>query len=775
MGTKAVFYNDAMLARLLDHQVNRPKGRGTKPRGLRNLYLKEKDAMAAQPPDTLRPNILICKERKMIMKKYKKTMKRSLTLLLAFALCLSMSQITAFASSNLNPEDTDPIVTDVDSDVNDSTGDGLKITDSVSESVAGETEEVSASTDEMVTDEPESDPDVIIDECPVCHKTGGEHSGTCSQNPANVKCSECGESGGSHTGTCSQNSANVKCSECGESGGNHTGTCSQNPANVKCSECGESGGNHTGTCSQNPANVKCSECGESGGNHIGTCSQNSANKACEECGKVGEHSGTCSKNDINQKPEGPSEPETPVETESATEPETPVIPEETEKPDESDAPYSFNVTVGDGESNKGTITELTKDNVMEAIPEVITGNDGQQYVLDEVTGGNWTWYRPGTSYGVDKFYNQTMNEASSNELPQNLKNGIIQVSYAVDANGDGIADKYQAVIEYKNGNGEIQSQLVKNLGFALSENVVPGYSRGPFYTEQGNASLEAVEPATLEGKEFSNWTVKCGEEVVYTIEEFEESGRRFVVVMDVNGVMCSAPQLLYENVNPLSLIALNLQGGKTYTVEANFKDITTDPTETETDPTETETDPTETETDPTETETDPTETETDPTETETDPTETETDPTETETDPAETETDPVETESNPAETDPVEPETPAPGTTDPVTPNPGPAEPETPATPVVADVPATQANIPAETPVEVAIPDEAVPLTVNTGEMIIADEEVPLAGVPADVIILDDDVPLANVPQTGDISVMWYFIMILSAAGLLIVNRKEVR
>lgn len=97
------------------------------------------------------------------------------------------------------------------------------------------------------------------------------------------------------------------------------------------------------------------------------------------------------------------------------------------------------------------------------------------------------------------------------------------------------------------------------------------------------------------------------------------------------------------------------------------------------------------------------------------------------------------------------------------------------------DVPTPQSDDPGDEipdgPVPLAeIPEEPVPLadiplTVELAE--IPDEDVPLAGL---TDILDEDVPLADVPETGDISILWYALIIVSGsclAALKIMDAKK--
>ena len=51
---------------------------------------------------------------------------------------------------------------------------------------------------------------------------------------------------------------------------------------------------------------------------------------------------------------------------------------------------------------------------------------------------------------------------------------------------------------------------------------------------------------------------------------------------------------------------------------------------------------------------------------------------------------------------------------------------------------------------------------------------MPLANLPEEEVeILDEDVPLAVAPETGDISMVWYAMIGVSAAGLVCLNLRK--
>ena len=39
--------------------------------------------------------------------------------------------------------------------------------------------------------------------------------------------------------------------------------------------------------------------------------------------------------------------------------------------------------------------------------------------------------------------------------------------------------------------------------------------------------------------------------------------------------------------------------------------------------------------------------------------------------------------------------------------------------------------------------------------------------------IIDEDVPLADVPQTGDASLLWVILSMVSGGGAILLNRKK--
>lgn len=80
-------------------------------------------------------------------------------------------------------------------------------------------------------------------------------------------------------------------------------------------------------------------------------------------------------------------------------------------------------------------------------------------------------------------------------------------------------------------------------------------------------------------------------------------------------------------------------------------------------------------------------------------------------------------------------------------------------------------------PPEVEVPDPETPLDERPPEEVeIEDPEIPLDEFPPDEIELDDpDIPLADVPETGDISLMWYAALPVSACGLAAVTLRKKR
>ncbi len=75
---------------------------------------------------------------------------------------------------------------------------------------------------------------------------------------------------------------------------------------------------------------------------------------------------------------------------------------------------------------------------------------------------------------------------------------------------------------------------------------------------------------------------------------------------------------------------------------------------------------------------------------------------------------------------------------------------------------------PTEEP-EIELPEEEVPLAD------LPEEEVPLADLPLEDLA-DEEVPLGDVPVTGDASILWYVLSVLSGggiAGLTVLEKKR--
>lgn len=95
----------------------------------------------------------------------------------------------------------------------------------------------------------------------------------------------------------------------------------------------------------------------------------------------------------------------------------------------------------------------------------------------------------------------------------------------------------------------------------------------------------------------------------------------------------------------------------------------------------------------------------------------------------------------------------------------------TPAPAVIPDEPTPLADIP-----EVPVPQEETPVEAPEETVEIAEEPVPLAEIPDELTEIDSvAVPLADVPQTGDVSLAWYFLAVLSLGGVLILSAMERR
>lgn len=74
--------------------------------------------------------------------------------------------------------------------------------------------------------------------------------------------------------------------------------------------------------------------------------------------------------------------------------------------------------------------------------------------------------------------------------------------------------------------------------------------------------------------------------------------------------------------------------------------------------------------------------------------------------------------------------------------------------------------------------DEDVPLAGIEPELTdLFDEGVPLSGIPEEELVdlFDEDVPLADVPETGDISAVWYVLILLAGSCLAIMTVSDVK
>ena len=97
---------------------------------------------------------------------------------------------------------------------------------------------------------------------------------------------------------------------------------------------------------------------------------------------------------------------------------------------------------------------------------------------------------------------------------------------------------------------------------------------------------------------------------------------------------------------------------------------------------------------------------------------------------------------------------------------------ETPATEIPEEEPPL-VEIPEEEPPLVEMPTEEAPVPVED----LPDEQPPLADIPEEettlIDIPEENVPMVGVPQTGDISLAWYAVAVLSACGLAALTLKK--
>lgn len=128
-----------------------------------------------------------------------------------------------------------------------------------------------------------------------------------------------------------------------------------------------------------------------------------------------------------------------------------------------------------------------------------------------------------------------------------------------------------------------------------------------------------------------------------------------------------------------------------------------------------------------------------------------------------------------------EPENPGPGPGPGPDPDPDPEPTDIPdEEPPLVDIPDEETpttDIPDEEPPLVEIPDEEPPLVDIPDEepplVEIPDEEPPLVDMPPETDIPDVDVPLADVPQTGDYSLVWCAVAVVSVLGLAVLTLKK--
>jgi hypothetical protein len=110
------------------------------------------------------------------------------------------------------------------------------------------------------------------------------------------------------------------------------------------------------------------------------------------------------------------------------------------------------------------------------------------------------------------------------------------------------------------------------------------------------------------------------------------------------------------------------------------------------------------------------------------------------------------------------PNTPNPTPNPTPTPTPTPSTPSNP-TPSNPDSSDSDTSIPDEDPPLAELPDEDPPLAELPDEDVpledLPDEDVPLVDLP------DEDVPLSDIPQTGDNSLLWVLLFVVSGFGLV--------
>ena len=194
---------------------------------------------------------------------------------------------------------------------------------------------------------------------------------------------------------------------------------------------------------------------------------------------------------------------------------------------------SFNLNIG-GTEQKVDFGRLTDESIREVVPATRDEN-GIHYVLDEIKGTH-SWYVPGTGLTVDNFYTQaTKRESTSNYLPKDLAAGQVKVSYAVDADGDGIADKYQARILYDLGNGLEEEQRIEVLGHKADLVLVPGEGKIAAYAEEGSVNLMAKTAAEKENQTFTGWQIEGDGQIRTITESKDDNGNTILTLTDSAG------------------------------------------------------------------------------------------------------------------------------------------------------------------------------------------------------------------------------------------------
>lgn len=260
----------------------------------------------------------------------------------------------------------------------------------------------------------------------------------------------------------------------------------------------------------------------------------------------------------------------------------------------------FDLILDDGTPREAEASPEGGKTIENYIPGILRPADlpeGQQYVLDEVkstVNKEWTWYMAGATgldydlFTVDDFYNVVKQD--NMDFYKDLQGGFIRVSYALDANGDGIADKYQSGIDYilGEGEGDARAQEFKNLGTTSVSVTMPGSSHSHRYATETAVVLDGCEAVVPENKTHTGWEVSCDGKKLFTVAKGEDDqhGNATAKITNADGSVETLILGSHEQ-NLLTAVKLTIKGRSRYTVKAMFEDVPATPSPAPADPTPT--------------------------------------------------------------------------------------------------------------------------------------------------------------------------------------------